>query len=259
MGTMLDEAQKIIDGKIESPDSDDELQYSVECYHNIWTLVETLETCVKGGWDVSNHLKQITTGTVDYGKPMKGNEHRKIFYKDFECELFIGSVLIKNNLYPELLPDPDDPKGDIKLNSIYIEIKHPNSTKQITKLMRKFNKEMRDNGTYGVFVVGVEDMFNMGDVFSFPDQIAFDTWNNQKRKKMEQFAKDVILPSAKNLPRIIGLVQTSTHVYEIAGASGLKRLGNSMICLRRNVSNEILNEAEVIAKVFNPNPPKLQC
>ncbi len=252
---MLSEAERIVNGDAELGD-DDKIRFSIESYHNTLTLAETLETCVKAGWDVSNHLKQITTGTIDYGESALHAELKKIFYKDFECELFIGSVLIKQGLNPELLENPDDPKGDIKLDNIFIEVKHPNRTGQLTKLMGKFNKEMRNNSSYGVFVVGIEDMFEMGDVFYFSDQDKFINWDIQKKHEIENFASQRIIPSARNLPRIIGLAQVSTKIYDIADRSKLVRYGNSAILQRANVP---MNNAKAIAKVFNPNPPVFNC
>lgn len=251
---ILLEAEKIAKG-VNIPDDDEKIKLAVEGFHYTWALAETLETCVGAGWDVSNHLKQITTGTVDYGEPASGNDTKKIFYKDFECELFIGSTLIKKGLKPELLDDPNNPKGDIELGDVIVEVKHPNSTGQITKLMRKFHREMRNNNSFGVFVMGVEDMFNMGDVYYFNDVARFDTWEAQKNRKIEQFGLQKIIPMAQILPRIIGLVQTSTKIYDIAGATDFRRLGNSVPLERVGIPSDDRSNAEAIVEAFNPNPP----
>ncbi len=255
LSDILLEAEKIAKG-VNIPEDDEKVKLAVEGFHYTWALAESLEICVDAGWNVSNHLKQITTGTIDYGESALHAELKKIFYKDFECELFIGSVLIKQGLNPELLENPDDPKGDIKLDNIFIEVKHPNRTGQLTKLMGKFNKEMRNNSSYGVFVVGIEDMFEMGDVFYFSDQDKFINWDIQKKHEIENFASQRIIPSARNLPRIIGLAQVSTKIYDIADRSKLVRYGNSAILQRANVP---MNNAKAIAKVFNPNPPVFNC
>lgn len=257
---ILLEADKIAKA-VNYPDDNEKIKLAVESFHYTWALSETLETCVSAGWDVSNHLKQITTGTVDYGEPASGNDTKKIFYKDFECELFIGSVLIKKGLKPELLDDPNDPKGDIKLGNVIAEVKHPNSTGQIKKLMWKFNREMRNNNSFGVFVVGVEDMFNIGDVYYFNDVAHFDTWEAQKNQEIEQFGLQKTIPMAQSLPRIMGLVQTSTKIFDIAGITGLRRFGNSVLYERVDIPSDDLSNAEAIVKAFNPNPPvrSLQC
>ena len=72
MAKMLAEAEKIAKGEIAPHCTDDKLRFAIESFHYTWTLAETLETCVNEGWGVSNHLKQITTGTIDYGDPYPG-------------------------------------------------------------------------------------------------------------------------------------------------------------------------------------------
>lgn len=257
LSEILIEAENILNG-VKIPEDDENIKFSVTAFHYTWSLAETLETCANAGWNVSNHLKQITTGTVNYGEPASGNETKKIFYKDFECELFIGSALIKKGLKPELLDNPDDPKGDMKLEDIFIEVKHPNSKGQITKLMQKFNNEMRINNSFGIFIMGIEDMFNMGDAFQFNDLAHFNTWKTQKNREIEQFGTNDVIPIAKTLVRIIGLAQTSTQVYDILGATDLKRLGNSILLDRNGIPSETQNNAQSILKSFNPTPSVLK-
>ena len=164
---------------------------AVHAAHVVYSLADGLEVCVNAGLDVSNHLKQSTTGSIDYGTPdLSGGQ--SIYFKDFECELFIAACLVRRGLAVQFLDQPSDPRGDLRLDDFFIEVKHPNSTGQLTKLLRKFNKSMRENGTYGAFVVGIEDAFNLGDREDFESAEEYKRWLAAKRQGIEADGFEII-------------------------------------------------------------------
>ncbi len=107
--------------------------------------------------------------------------------------------------------------------------------------------------------MGVEDMFSMGDVYRFDDSAQFGAWVSGKNQEIEQLGRQNIIPAAKYLKRIIGLVQTSTKIYDIAGATDFRRLGNSVLLQRNGVPSKDQSDAKGIVEAFNPNPPVFDC
>ena len=184
LAAALAEAKALVAGtKLPEEPSATRLAAIAHDAHVIWALTQSLETCVKAGLDVSNHLAQMTAGTTDYGTG--SDKTNEIYFKDFECELFVAATLLRSGQNAGFLPDPDDPGGDLIVEPIRVEVKHPNSLGQLKKLLRKFNGKLYDEKLYGVFVVGIEDAFDMGDQPTFDTPIEFGAWLDAKRTAMD--------------------------------------------------------------------------
>jgi len=246
---MLIEGEKIVNEV--TPQSKEELKIMAEAYHHIWALCDDLKTCIGAGWNIRNHLNQITTGSVNYGTP--SDDKKTIYYKDFELELFIGACLIKQGLKAELSKDPSDPKGDIYLDDVYIQIKHPSKIDQLKKRMVAFNKKMITDNGYGFFIVGLEDIFSLGDITCFNSDDCYLKWRDVKYNEIESFGTQHIIPIAEKMDRILGLAQTSTRVYWIGDSSRLIRFGNSLIFSKNSVPEAIMKTANQISDTFNLN------
>ena len=79
----------------------------------IWNLAETLQPCLNAGLDLNAHLKQMNTGSVDYGTPAPGVDRKPIYFKDFEMELFAAAHCIKRQTAVKLNAVSNDPRGDL--------------------------------------------------------------------------------------------------------------------------------------------------
>jgi hypothetical protein len=253
-------AEKIVNGSFPT-ETDKDMRSAEEAFHYVWTLAETMKSCVDG-LDVSNHLARISTGTVDYGIPANGTEIKKIFYKDFECELFVASVLIKGGHKPSLLDDPSSSMGEMKLNNIYIEVKHPNSSGQLEKLLRKFNSQLYQVNSYGIFAVGIENMFSLGNQPVFDTYGALNSWLHKKNTEIEDFIKGQIITIANNFSQILGLVFISTILTRVKietnnRSSDLARFGNAAI-LKKIMHNDIEKTALIITEAFKTIYPLIQ-
>ena len=218
--------------------------------HVIYALGESLSICVDAGLDLRNHLANLTTGTTDYGMP--STDAKRIFFKDFEFETFIASVLIKNRLIPALTA-PGDPTGELIFGDIFIECKHPNSVGQLAKLLHKFNNNLAAIDRFGIFAVALEDVMEMGDVAQFVSQHDYDVWLGAKRSGMEAVGRQLIQCAAR-LPRIAALIQTETKDPIIGEGTTLRRLGNSLLFDHRTTLANYEKTARAIASCFNPNP-----
>ena len=253
LSNALDEAESFVRGdKANEPPTESEFNQSIENVHTILALGEVLEICVKGNLNVSNHLGQISTGSTDYGTPDSGSG-RSIYYKDFECELFVAATLLRAGVSVEFLDNRSDPRGDLKIADFYIEIKHPNSLGQLEKLLRKFNSQMARINKFGAFVVGIEDAFVLGDTSEFQTSEEYDEWIRNKRNEMELFGRPFI-ERASRLSQIGALVQTQSKVEIVNGSTSLKRTGNSCVFDHRKDFGLYRDNANKVAQVFNRNP-----
>jgi hypothetical protein len=249
----LEEAESLVRGEqAQEFLTESEIRKSIEQIHVIMALGEVLEICVSGGLDVSSHLRQISTGSTDYGTPDTGSG-KSIYYKDFELELFIAAALLREGLNVKLLTLHNDPRGDLKFGNFFIEVKHPNSLGQLEKLLRKFNGRMKNNNTFGAFVVGIEDAFGLGDKSEFHTREEYDAWLRSKREDMELFGLPLIERAAR-LPRIGAIVQIQSKIEIVERTTNLKRLSNSCVFDHRAEYDHYSDDAIKIAKVFNSNP-----
>jgi hypothetical protein len=249
----LDEAEATAK-RVASSDAPTEENFlkSANACHAVWNLHEVVEACISAGLDVADHLRQLTTGTLDYGIPADAvTSNKTIFFKDFEAELLVASRLGKAGLPVQFFQKSNDPRGEMHVNNIFIEVKHPNSAKRVERLMRDFNGELHRAGTYGVFVTAVEDAFCLADQSTFPSQEDFLAWQRQKRAEIESFGRGVVL-RAVTLPRIAAIVQTSSMMEVVGDETKFARYSNSLVFDQRQYPPEALHEVERIAAVFNP-------
>lgn len=222
----------------------------------VWNLSETLESCLDHGLDPTQHLKQLTTGSVDYGTPAGEGENKKIFFKDFELELFAAASCIKCGMNVALNTVSNDPSGDLFIEPLRIEVKHPNSTNQLKKLAKKFNGKLNENGAYGVFIVGLEDAFKVDPGKIFRDEAEWRAWLNSKANEVEEFGK-TFLKLVEKLPRILVTAQIWTIWFQADGAVYLHREGNAVLFDEKaNLPKAAASRASEIAAAFNP---KFRC
>lgn len=251
MARALDEAEAVAKGEtIAATPENVDVMASVNACHVMWALFESIKACIDVGLNIDSHLRQLTTGTTDYGVP-SGNV-KEIFFKDFEAELFVAAELAKASLPVQFLDDPDDPKGEMRVEDVLVEVKHPNSIKRLESLMRKFSAEACKDGKYGVFVTAVEDAFELFDRSQFSSDTEFLAWQAEKRGKIESFGRTAVLRAA-TLPRISALVQTSSVIEVVGDETRFVRHGNSLVYDQRQYPEGILETVESVASVFNPN------
>jgi hypothetical protein len=246
----LDEAEALAKGIKSRSFSAEGLKQTVRSAHVIYALGDSLSICVDAGLDLRNHLANLTTGTTDYGTPSTDRKH--IFFKDFEFETFIASVLIQNRLTPALTA-PGDPTGELIFGDLFIECKHPNSVGQLARLLGKFNRGLAAINRFGIFAVALEDVMEMGDVAQFDSKHAYEGWLQAKRAGMEAIGQELIQRAAR-LPRIAALIQTETKDPIIGTGTTLRRLGNSLLFDHRPTFINYETTARAIAACFNPHP-----
>jgi len=249
----LAEAKELADGvKSKEPTNDQAVLRTVEAAQVVYAIAESIATCQSGGLDISRHLDQMSTGTIDFGTPGTVEE-KNIYFKDFEYELFVASVLIKSGLRLNFLEDPNDPIGEMEVSGLIVECKHPNVTHKLMRNITKFGRKLLEADRFGIFVAGIEDAYQLGDVAVFADKQEFDDWLERKRDAMElgglRRAEQVL-----GQERILGLVHTQTKLLIIDGQAAVSRLGNAMLFDDKEgfASHEV--EATSVARAFNPTP-----
>lgn len=249
----LAEAKGLADGvKSNEPGNDQAVLQTVEAAHVIYAIAESIVTCRSGGLDITRHLAQMGTGTINFGTPGRA-EDRDIFLKDFEYELFIASTLLKNGLLPSFLDNPSDPIGEMEVNGLIIECKHPNATHRPLSNITKFGRKLLEGNRFGIIAVGIEDAYRLGDVSIFADKCAYGDWLELKRNAMEVDGRRRAL-QVSDQERILGLIHTQTKLLIIEGQTQFSRLGNAV--LFDDKADFASYEAEVtsIARAFNPSP-----
>lgn len=252
----LNEAEAVAKGVVKSgPTSDEDVMEAIRACHVVWGLYDSVKACIGAGLDVTQHLAQIATGTTDYGIPAKPLLNKTIFFKDFETELFVAASLARAGLHVEFLAEANDPRGEMRVGDILIEVKHPDSTKRQHSLMRKFNGELRKSDSVGVFVNALEDAFSLATPSAFQSVEEFNRWQNGKDDEIERFGLGGVFRAA-TLPRIAALVQTSSNVEVIGNETRFVRRSNSLIFDKREYASGILEQVERIASVFNPDPQR---
>src|SRR5581483_1311505 len=226
----LDEAEALADGKKHSgPANEADVLASVRAFHNVWALYDSLDSCQTAGLPITAHLKQMTTGSTDFGVPSEpSSAFRMIYYKDFEAELFIAASLARAGLPVRFLEEPNDPRGDMLVQEVFVEVKHPNSAKSLERLMRKFDGQMRRTGSAGVFVAALEDAFRLASPTSFSSNQEFSSWKEKKDDEVEVFGIASLLQAA-TLQNIGVLAQTSSYIEIISDETQFVRRTNAVI------------------------------
>lgn len=251
----LAEAKELADGvKSKESANDQTVLRTVEAAQAVYALAESIETCQSGGLDITRHLAQMATGTINFGTPGT-TEKKDIYLKDFEYELFIASTLLNNGLRPNFLDDPSDPVGEMEVNGLIVECKHPNAERKLMRNITKFGKKLLEAERYGIFAAGIEDAYRLGDVEVFADKQAYSDWLELKRDAMETNGRKRAA-QVSGQERILALIHTQTKLLIIDGQTSLSRLGNAM--LFDNKESFASHEADVtsIACAFNPSPSR---
>jgi hypothetical protein len=234
--------------KSPQPCSDAMALEAAQAFHVIYSIADSIELCLQSGLDISRQLSQMATGTTDFGTPSKKNG--KIYFKDFEYELFVSSSLIRRGLKPEFLEDRSDPMGEMSVDGIFIECKHPNSNGQIESNISKFALQLREAGKFGIFAIAIEDLHHLGDRKTFASQFEYQVWLEAKRDEMEQSGLRRAA-FASRFENILGLIHTQSLVTVVGGDTQMSRLGSSVLFDR---PTQDLTAARAIAEAFNPHP-----
>ena len=194
----------------------------------IWNLIDTLRPCLDEGLDLNAHLKQITTGSVEYGTPAVDSDRKPIYFKDFEMELFAAAQCIKRKLRVKLNAVSNDPRGDLLIEPLRLEVKHPDKPNQLEKNIREFNTKLRREGRYGVFVAGLEDAFNLEPHRIFKDDAEWTAWLGAKADEVEAYGK-TFLRFAATMARVLATIQTWTIWRPVGAALNLHRQSNAVL------------------------------
>jgi hypothetical protein len=255
LGQALAEAEAVADG-VRAVREGTEQSYidTGRAMTAVWNFSETLRPCVAAGLDINEHLRILTTGTINYGTPLSATDgHAAHIFKDFEFELFIAAVCLRGGLNVALNPVLNDPSGDLFVESLRLEMKHPNTVNQVEDGLRDFNGALYHNGMYGVFVIGLEDIFRAEPdrVFSTHDE--WIAWLESRAQEVEAYGS-TFLRMAATRTRILATVQTWTVWYQAAGGISLHRQGNAaLLDDRRHVPDVNYADAARIAALYNPD------
>lgn len=252
----LNEARALADGvSMPGNPTTEEVAARAEQANAIITLADTMRPLDAAGLAIVRYLKQIGTGSTNYGTPQQPGQSKKHFFKDFETELFVLSNLLQAGLPVQLLTDPSDPAGEMEVDGIFVEVKHPDTPNQVNRLLGKFHGELVRRNTYGVFVIALEDAFNAASKSVHPgpeeQQAAF----QGLAKEIDGLARSV-LPHAARLPQVGGLATLLSRQEIVSGHCSFQRLGDSVVFDQRTYPNGVLEKVEAICGVF-AQPPGL--
>jgi hypothetical protein len=249
----LNEAEACARGDKRRSGTEDDVSVSIRSCHVAWSLYDSLSGCVDAGLDVRPYLANIATGSTEYGVPSDPANFHDIFFKDFEAELFVAASLARAGLPVSFIDPRNDPRGEMKVGDIFIEVKHPNSRNAQERLMRKFNSALRKDRLLGVFVCALEDAFQIAPRSSTPHELG--TWQEAKDKEIEAIGLRSVMRAA-SLSQIAVLAQTSSYVEIVGDSTRFVRKGNALIFDQRSYDLGILTSLERIATAFNPDPPR---
>jgi hypothetical protein len=220
----------------------------------VYTLSETLENCFRAGLPLQADLRNITTGSIDYGEPAEGDASRQqIYFKDFELELFIAARCL-TTMPVRLSDQPNDPLADLHAGILPIQVKHPDSVPRLERNIKRFNAKLRVADRYGIFAAGLEDAFRLDPGQSFSSESAAQEWLSGKRRDMEIFGRS-FLECASRCARILATIQVTTFPVIVANGLSISREGNSMIFDRSLPADSTeTRDAWRVASAFNPQP-----
>lgn len=251
----LQEAEAIADGVVSPlPATDANAAASAHAAHVVWTLADNVRRCIDAGLDIQTHLRNIGTGSTAFGA--RDLDNRAIYYKDFEYELFIIAMLLERGVTIQMPPAANDPLCEFEAEGLPVQLKHPSSQARPARRLHEFNQRLVDADRIGIFVIGIEDMFELADGGQFDEQAGYDAWLAAKRAEMEHHGLP-ILQSFRRYPRIAGVVQTATFVRYIGGDSQLTRSANSCVFDGGDrAAQPWFAPAMRVLEVFNPDPVK---
>ena len=221
---------------------------SAKGIHALWALTDSIQVLDSHNIDYSNQLLNCRAGNIEYG--VREGQRRDIFYKDFELEIFLAAKIADNTTYQVILPQNQGP-FDIEIDGqIMIQIKHPSSIRNVHRYISDFNNTLIENNLYGLFAIGLEDMYRLGERITFNSEEDFTAYYQSFQNVIEndglQFAEHI-----RDCERILGGLQTASLYRVINRASDFKRFSNAFIIQSINTTQHF-QIALNIARIFNP-------
>jgi len=224
----LDEAESLGRGRPEgSFDVAKPLLKSIEEIHVVIAFARDLRACVQHGLPVGPHLRRMTSGSTDFGVPAAPNE-RTFFFKDFETELFVAATLAQAALPVRFLENDSDPRGEMEVYGLLIEVKHPDSPSSTLRHLTKFSDKLRRSKELGFFIRSIEDAFGLAWGRNLTANAVNGGWEEQKLDEMERNGLDAAR-HAFRLGNILGLASLASHPEIVGNASRFPRKGSSVV------------------------------
>jgi len=220
----LDEAESLAKGRaVGAFDTTKPLIESVEEVHVVLALARDLRLCVQHGLPVGPHLRRMTFGSIRYGVPAAPNE-RTFFFKDFETELFVASTLVQAGLPVRFLEDSNDPRGEMEVEGVVVEVKHPDSPSSTLRHLTKFSNKLRPSREAGFFVRSIEDAFGLRS----DRDVRGSAGEGQMFDEMEHNGLNAAEHAARQ-GNILGFATLASHLEVVAGESRFARKGAAVI------------------------------
>jgi hypothetical protein len=224
----LDEAESLGKGQPEgSFDVSKPLLKSVEEVHVVLAFARDLRICVQHGLPVGPHLRRMTSGSTDFGVRAAPNE-RSFFFKDFETEFFVAATLVQAALPVRFLEDDSDPRGEMEVEGLMIEVKHPDSPSSTLRHLTKFSNKLRRFKELGFFIRSIEDAFGLAWGRGLTANTVNGEWEEQKLDEMERNGLDAAR-HASRLGNILGLASLASHPEVVGNASRFTQKGSSIV------------------------------
>jgi hypothetical protein len=224
----LDEAESLGRGRPEGAfDAAKPLLKSVEEVHVVIAFARDLRLCVQHSLPVGPHLRRMTSGSTDFGVPAAPNE-RVFFFKDFETELFVAATLVQAALPVRFLENDSDPRGEMEVEGLLIEVKHPDSPSSTPRHLTKFSNKLRRSKESGFFIRSIEDAFGLAWGRDLTAKTANGEWEEQKADEMERNGLDAA-QHASRLGNILGFATLASHPEVVGNASRFTRKGSAIV------------------------------
>lgn len=168
-------------------------------------------------------------------------------------ELFAAAQCCKRKLPVKLNEVLNDPRGDLFIQPLRLSVKHPDRPNKLANNVRDFNIKLKNEGRYGVFVVGLEDAFDLEPHKIFKDDAEWSEWLRAKANDVEAYGK-TFLRYAATLKRVLATVQTWTIWRPVRGELNLHRQSNAILFDdREGVPMDAYEMAAQVTSVFNPS------
>lgn len=200
---------------------------SVEEIHVVLAFARDLRLCVQHGLPVGPHLRRMTSGSTDFGVPAAPNE-QSFFFKDFETELFVAATLVQAALPVRFLENDSDPRGEMEVEGLLIEVKHPDSPFSTLRHLTKFSNRLRRSKEPGFFIRLIEDAFGLGWGRDLTENAANGEWEEQKLNEMERNGLNAAR-HASRLGNVLGLATLASHPEVVGNASRFTRKGSAIV------------------------------
>lgn len=205
--------------------------------------------------DFTNQIKAMNTGEFHFGCPSPSGENN---FKDFEFEIFTASMLAHQNLSPVIPQELEN--NDIICLEMEIQCKHPKTINRnkIDKYLRDFNKSLADHNTYGIFGIGLDDIFEFTEEYTYKDDEEFMQTRQKQLLEQDQELKMIFDDTLRFTQRILGVYTINTHfVFTKNYGLTFMKTSNSVFCLRKDykiITEPVLKKIYKILTVFNEKP-----